>query len=211
MDHAVRQQLGDGRDASLVGQVSRGEDQRCFLAVQVGELAIASVVTDMQDPVTPVLKAALAGEELHDAGRVIARLSRIVDHGAAAIDENLLRVRAVEIYLGHVQPPSNATVPHDAMRPLPPSRTPPTLAQNASCAPSATPGLSTTTSSSGELSTEPGNDDLHVGPLGLRLFNGTLISARTRGWATMARRLSPMKVKRKITSRHGVDSRPLSE
>src|SRR6516165_5061120 len=159
MDHAVRQQLGDGRDASLVGQVSRGEDQRCFLAVQVGELAIASVVTDMQDPVTPVLKAALAGEELHDAGRVIARLSRIVDHGAAAIDENLLRVRAVEIYLGHVQPPPNATVPHDAMRPLPPSRTPRTLAQNPRCAPSATPGLSTTTSSSGGLSTEPRNDD----------------------------------------------------
>src|SRR6516165_12307960 len=93
------------------------------------------------------------------AGRVIARLSRIVDHGAAAIDENLLRVRAVEIYLGHVQPPSNATVPHDAMRPLPPSRTPRTLAQNPRCAPSATPGLSTTTSSSGGLSTEPRNDD----------------------------------------------------
>jgi hypothetical protein len=77
------------------------------------EELIAVVVADMQDPVTPILEAALAGEELHDAGRVIARLSKIVHHGAAAIDENLLCVRAVEIYLAHLQPPSNATVPHD--------------------------------------------------------------------------------------------------
>jgi hypothetical protein len=80
------------------------------------EELIALVVADMQDPVTPILEAALPGEELHDAGRVIARLSKIVDHGAATIDENLLRVRAVEIYLGHVQPPSNATVRHDTWR-----------------------------------------------------------------------------------------------
>src|SRR5215472_5140416 len=53
--------------------------------------------------------------------------------------------------------------------------------------------------------------DLHVGPPVLQLCNGTPISARTRGRATMAQRLSPMKDKRKITSRHGVDSRPLSE
>jgi hypothetical protein len=77
------------------------------------EELIALVVADMQDPVTPILEAALAGEGLHDTGRVIARLSKIVHHGAAAINENLLRVRAVEIYLRHVQPPSNATVRHD--------------------------------------------------------------------------------------------------
>jgi hypothetical protein len=151
------------------------------------EELIALVVAGMQDPVTPIFEAALAGKELHDAGRVIARLSKIVDHGAAAIDENLLRVRAVEIYLGHVQPPSNATVPHD------------------------------TGALDGGLSTEPGKRngdcffDLHVGPPGLRLFNGTPISARTRGRVTMARRLSSMTIKKKITSRHGVDSRPLSE
>src|SRR6266508_2155479 len=39
-DQAVRHQLGDGRDAGLVRDVARGEDQRRFLAVQVGELAL---------------------------------------------------------------------------------------------------------------------------------------------------------------------------
>src|SRR5215475_11912623 len=74
---------------------------------------IAAVVADMQDPVTPIFEATLVGQGLHDTCRMIAGLSEIVHHGAAAIDENLLRVRAVEIYLGHVQPPSNATVRRD--------------------------------------------------------------------------------------------------
>ena len=39
-DQAVRHQLGDGRDAGLVRHIARGEDQRGFLAVQVGELAL---------------------------------------------------------------------------------------------------------------------------------------------------------------------------
>jgi hypothetical protein len=39
-DHAVWQQLGDSRDASLVGDIPRGEDQRRFLAMQVGEFAL---------------------------------------------------------------------------------------------------------------------------------------------------------------------------
>src|SRR5262245_21263816 len=56
------------------------------------EELIALVVTDMQDPVTPILKAALVGEGLHEAGRMIARLSEIVHHGAVVIEENLLRV-----------------------------------------------------------------------------------------------------------------------
>src|SRR4051794_21720175 len=68
---------------------------------------IAPVVADMQDPVTQILEAALVGEGLHDTGRVIARLSEVVHHGAAAICENLLRIGAVEIHLGHVQPRSN--------------------------------------------------------------------------------------------------------
>ena len=38
---------------------------------------------------------------------MIARLSEAVHHGAVAIDENLFRVGAVEIDLGHVQPRSN--------------------------------------------------------------------------------------------------------
>jgi hypothetical protein len=73
------------------------------------EELIALVVADVQDPVTPILEAALVGEGLHDTGRMIARLSKIIHHGAAVIDENLLRVGAVEIDLGHVQPPSNET------------------------------------------------------------------------------------------------------
>src|SRR6516165_951347 len=73
------------------------------------EQLITLIVADMQDPVTPTLEAALVGEGLHDTGRMIARLSKIVDHGAAVIDENLLRVGAVEIDLGHVQPPCSQT------------------------------------------------------------------------------------------------------
>src|SRR5262245_10316943 len=57
-------------------------------------------------------------------------------------------------------PTSGISTHLDAMRPLPPSRTPRTLALNARCTPSATPALSasTTTSSSGGRSTEPGNE-----------------------------------------------------
>ena len=36
-DQAVRNQFGDGRNAGLVRDVARGEQQRGFLAVQVGE------------------------------------------------------------------------------------------------------------------------------------------------------------------------------
>src|SRR6266536_3071881 len=67
------------------------------------------IVADMHDPVTPILEAEFVGEGLHDTGRVIARLSEVVHHRAAAICENLLRVGAVEIDLGHVQPRSNDT------------------------------------------------------------------------------------------------------
>src|SRR6516225_1308192 len=71
------------------------------------EELLSLIVADMKNPVTPVLEAALVGERLHNAGRVIASLSEIVHHGAAVIDEHLSCVGAVEIDLGHVQPPSN--------------------------------------------------------------------------------------------------------
>jgi hypothetical protein len=71
------------------------------------EELISLIVADMKNPVTPVLEATLVGERLHNAGRVIARLSEIVHHGAAVIDEYLPCVGAVEIDLRHVQPPSN--------------------------------------------------------------------------------------------------------
>jgi hypothetical protein len=72
------------------------------------EELIALVIADMKDPVAPILEAALAGEGSHYAGRLIARLSKVVHHGAAAIEKDLFRVRAVEIHLSHVQPLSNA-------------------------------------------------------------------------------------------------------
>ncbi|MCS3691175.1 hypothetical protein [Bradyrhizobium elkanii] len=67
---------------------------------------IASVVTDMQNPVTPIIEAALAGEEFHDARRMIPRLSEIVHYGAAIVDENFLGVGAMEMDLAHFRPHS---------------------------------------------------------------------------------------------------------
>lgn len=53
------------------------------------EKLIAPFVTDMQNPVTPIIEAALAGEGFHDE-----RPSEVVHYGAATVDENLLRVGA---------------------------------------------------------------------------------------------------------------------
>src|ERR1700756_3942011 len=86
------------------------------------EELIALVVADMQDPVTPILEATLVGEGLHKAGRMIARLSEIIHNGAVVIEENLLRVGAVEKYLGHVQPSLNWTGSQENSA-LPPSST----------------------------------------------------------------------------------------
>src|ERR1700751_54387 len=68
------------------------------------EELIALIVADMQDPVTPILEAPLVGEGLHDPGRIIARLSQTVHHGAAWIDKDLLRVGTMKVQLGHVRP-----------------------------------------------------------------------------------------------------------
>jgi hypothetical protein len=71
------------------------------------EELIAEVVADVQHPFTPIFETARLGQGLHDLGRVITRLNQVVDHGASAVDENLLRVGAVEIHLGHAQLPAN--------------------------------------------------------------------------------------------------------
>jgi hypothetical protein len=55
---------------------------------------IAPFVTDMQNPVTPIIEAALAGEGFHDERRMIPCPSEVVHYGAATVDENLLRVGA---------------------------------------------------------------------------------------------------------------------
>jgi hypothetical protein len=73
------------------------------------EKLVALIVADVQDPVAPILEAALVGEGLHDTGRMIARLNEIIHYGAAVVDEYLGRVGAVEIDLSHIQPPSNGT------------------------------------------------------------------------------------------------------
>ncbi|WP_446680536.1 hypothetical protein [Bradyrhizobium erythrophlei] len=71
------------------------------------EELVAEVVADVQNPVTPSLVTARLGEGLHELGGMIPRLGKIIHHGAAAIDENLIRVGAMEINLGHVRPPLN--------------------------------------------------------------------------------------------------------
>jgi hypothetical protein len=63
---------------------------------------IALIVADMHDPVTPILEAALVGDGSHDTGRMIARFGEVIHDCAAVIDENLVRVGAVKIDLGHV-------------------------------------------------------------------------------------------------------------
>jgi hypothetical protein len=67
------------------------------------EELITEVVVDVQDPAAPIFEAARHGEGSYDTGRVITRLSEVVYHGAAAIDQNFVRVGgAVEIHLSHV-------------------------------------------------------------------------------------------------------------
>src|SRR5215467_2572355 len=51
------------------------------------EELIALIVADMQHPVTPILEATLVGDGLHNAGRMIARVGKIVHHGAAVVEE----------------------------------------------------------------------------------------------------------------------------
>src|SRR5215471_6518836 len=62
------------------------------------EELIALIVADMQHPVTPILEATLVGDRLHNAGRMIARVGKIVHHGAAVVEEHLPGVRAMEKY-----------------------------------------------------------------------------------------------------------------
>ena len=47
------------------------------------EELVASVVTDMQNQVTPIIEAALAGDGFHDARCTIPRLSEVAHYGAA--------------------------------------------------------------------------------------------------------------------------------
>jgi hypothetical protein len=65
------------------------------------EKLVTMIVTDMQDPVAPIIEATIANEGLHEAGRMIARLNKVIHQGAAMIDVDLLRVGAVEVDLGH--------------------------------------------------------------------------------------------------------------
>ena len=65
-DDAVGQHLGDGRDRRLVGDEARGEDQRRFLAVEVGELGL-----ELDQRVVGAGDVArAAGADAHPPGRV---------------------------------------------------------------------------------------------------------------------------------------------
>jgi hypothetical protein len=67
------------------------------------EELITEVVVDVQEPAAQIFEGARHGEGSHDTGCVITRLSEVVYHGAAAIDQNFVRVGgAVEIHLSHV-------------------------------------------------------------------------------------------------------------
>jgi hypothetical protein len=65
------------------------------------EELVTKIVVDVQDPTAPVFETARRGEGSHDTGRLITRLSEVIYYGAAAIDQNLLRVGVVKIDLGH--------------------------------------------------------------------------------------------------------------
>src|SRR6266481_8448834 len=80
----------------LAEHESEGDNEELF----------TEVVVDVQDPAAPIFQATRHGEGSHDTGRVITRLSEVIYRGAAAIDQDLFRVGAVEIHLGHVRPPS---------------------------------------------------------------------------------------------------------
>jgi hypothetical protein len=71
------------------------------------EELITKIVVDVQDPAAPVFEAARRSKGSHDTGRLITRLSEVIYYGAAAIDQNRLRVGAVKIDLGHVLSPTN--------------------------------------------------------------------------------------------------------
>ena len=82
-----------GRTASMATSMRLAEHK----SERDNEELITEVIVDVQDPAAPIFGTARHGEGSHDTGRVITRLSEVVYHGAAAIDQNVLRVGAVEI------------------------------------------------------------------------------------------------------------------
>ena len=71
------------------------------------EQLITDVIVDLHDPAAPIFEAPRHSEGSHDTRCMITRLNEVVYHGAAALDQNLVPARAVEIHAGLVQPPSN--------------------------------------------------------------------------------------------------------
>src|SRR6516164_7433102 len=71
------------------------------------EELLTKIVVDVQDPTAPVFETARRGKRSHDTGRLITRLSEVIYYGATAIEQNLLRVGAMKIDLGHVLSPTN--------------------------------------------------------------------------------------------------------
>ena len=93
-DQAVRDELGDGRDAGLVRDVAGGEDQRRLLAVQVGEFALE------RD------QRMIGAGDVAGAARAGAHPGRGLDHGA----DHLGMLAHAEIVVGAPD--------HDLARPL---------------------------------------------------------------------------------------------
>jgi hypothetical protein len=66
---------------------------------------VANVVADVQNPATPILCAVCRGQRTHNASSVVSRFRQVADSGAVSIEQDPLRVGAVEVNLGHCQPP----------------------------------------------------------------------------------------------------------
>jgi hypothetical protein len=82
------------------------------------EELITEVVADVQDPGPPIFQAAYHRERPYDARRVVTRLRQVVNSDAAAISQDFLRARAVEVDLGHVHLPTRHKQRIDETRPL---------------------------------------------------------------------------------------------
>src|SRR5262245_57657116 len=69
-DHAVRDEFGQRRDAGLIGDVARGEDERCFLVMEVSKFTL-----ELDERVVGACNVAGAARSGAHAGRGL-------DHGA---------------------------------------------------------------------------------------------------------------------------------
>ena len=91
-DQTIGDQLGDGRDARLIGDIARGEDQRRLLAVEIGELVLELDqwmigAGNVARPACPGAKPGGGFDHRSDDLRVLSHAEIVV----GAPDDDLLR------------------------------------------------------------------------------------------------------------------------